>query len=74
MDSAWTNLEIVVKKIPPPDANKNLAGARRPEYLHSLGITSWLDPSTDASILEAYRGLATVEIYGARRRFLSLIR
>jgi predicted amidohydrolase YtcJ len=53
-------LEIVQKKIPPPDANKNLAGARAAlEYLHSLGITSWLDPSTDASILEAYRGLAT---------------
>ena len=53
-------LEIVQKKIPLPDANKNLAGARAAlEYLHSLGITSWLDPSTDASILEAYRGLAT---------------
>ena len=52
-------LEIVQKKIPQPDADKNLAGARAAiEYLHSLGITSWLDPSTDASILEAYRGLA----------------
>ena len=52
-------LEIVQKKIPEPDANKNLAGARAAlEYLHSLGITSWLDPMTDASILEAYRRLA----------------
>ena len=52
-------LEIVQKQIPQPDASKNLAGARAAlEYLHSLGITSWLDPSTDAPILEAYRGLA----------------
>jgi len=52
-------LEIVQKKIPEPDANKNLAGARTAlEYLHSLGITSWLDPYADASIFEAYRGLA----------------
>jgi predicted amidohydrolase YtcJ len=52
-------LEIVQRKIPQPDAAKNLAGARAAlEYLHSLGITSWLDPSTDASILEAYRALA----------------
>jgi predicted amidohydrolase YtcJ len=52
-------LEIVQKKIPEPDANKNLVGARAAlEYLHSLGITSWLDPWADASIFEAYRGLA----------------
>ena len=52
-------LEIVQKQIPEPDAKKNLAGARAAvAYLHSLGITSWLDPMTDASILEAYRGLA----------------
>jgi len=52
-------LEIVDNKIPEPDANKNLAGARTAlEYLHSLGITSWLDPMADAPILEAYRGLA----------------
>jgi predicted amidohydrolase YtcJ len=52
-------LAIVQKVIPEPDASKNLAGARAAvEYLHSLGITSWLDPSTDASILEAYRSLA----------------
>jgi predicted amidohydrolase YtcJ len=52
-------LEIVEKKIPEPDAKKNLAGARTAlEYLHSLGITSWLDPMADAPVLEAYRGLA----------------
>ena len=52
-------LDIVQKRIPPSDANKNLAGARAAmEYLHSLGITSWLDPSTDEPILEAYRALA----------------
>ena len=52
-------LEIISKKIPDPDAKKNLAGAHAAlEYLHSLGITSWLDPMVDASILEAYRGLA----------------
>jgi predicted amidohydrolase YtcJ len=52
-------LEIVQKQIPEPDAKRNLAGARAAlAYLHSLGITSWLDPMTDASILEAYRGLA----------------
>ena len=52
-------LDIVQKQVPQPDANKNLAGARAGlNYLHSLGITSWLDPMTDASILEAYRGLA----------------
>jgi len=52
-------LEIVRKQIPKPDASKNLAGARAAlEYLHSLGITSWLDPRADASIFEAYRGLA----------------
>jgi predicted amidohydrolase YtcJ len=52
-------LEIVQKQIPAPDASKNLAGARAAlAYLHSLGITSWLDPMVDAPILEAYRGLA----------------
>lgn len=52
-------LEIVQKQIPEPDAAKNLAGGRAAvAYLHSLGITSWLDPMVDASILEAYRSLA----------------
>ncbi|MEP6547840.1 MAG: amidohydrolase [Gammaproteobacteria bacterium] len=52
-------LDIVKKKIPPSDASKNLAGARAAvEYLHSIGITSWLDPLTDAATLTAYRDLA----------------
>jgi len=52
-------LDVVEKKIPPPDAAKNLAGARAAvEYLHSIGITSWLDPLTDEPILVAYRDLA----------------
>ena len=52
-------LEIVQKQIPEPDAKKNLSGARAAvAYLHSLGLTSWLDPMVDAPILEAYRGLA----------------
>lgn len=52
-------LEVVQKQIPPPDAGKNLAGARAAvAYLHSLGLTSWLDPMVDAPIMEAYRALA----------------
>ena len=52
-------LDIIKKKIPPTDTRKNLAGARAAvEYLHSLGITSWLDPLSDAPILTAYRDLA----------------
>ncbi len=52
-------LEVVEKQIPPPDAKKNLAGARAAvDYLHSIGITSWLDPLTDAPTLTAYRDLA----------------
>ncbi len=52
-------LDVIKKKIPPPDARKNLAGARAAvDYLHSIGITSWLDPLTDAPILAAYRDLA----------------
>jgi predicted amidohydrolase YtcJ len=52
-------LEVVQKKIPEPDAAKNLAGARAAQdYLASLGITSWVDPAVTAAILEAYRGLA----------------
>ncbi len=52
-------LDIVKKKIPATDASKELAGARAAvEYLHSIGITSWLDPLTDAATLTAYRDLA----------------
>ncbi len=52
-------LEIVEKQIAPVDARKSAAGARAAvEYLHSLGITSWLDPWVDESTLAAYRDLA----------------
>ena len=52
-------LEIVQQKIPPADAAKQLAGAEAAvKYLHSLGITSWLDPAVDDAQLTAYRDLA----------------
>jgi predicted amidohydrolase YtcJ len=52
-------LDIIEKQIPPADAKKSLAGARAAvEYLHSIGITSWLDPLVDAPTLTAYRDLA----------------
>lgn len=52
-------LEIIERQVPPADARKNAAGARAAvEYLHSLGITSWLDPWADESTLTAYRDLA----------------
>ena len=52
-------LAIVESHIPPADAQKSAAGARAAvEYLHSLGITSWLDPWVDESTLSAYRDLA----------------
>ena len=52
-------LAIVEAQIPPVDAKKSAAGAKAAvEYLHSLGITSWLDPWVDESTLTAYRDLA----------------
>ena len=52
-------LAIVEAQIPPPDAQKSADGAKAAvEYLHSLGITSWLDPWVDESTLGAYRDLA----------------
>lgn len=52
-------MDIVDRQIPPVDAKKSAAGARAAvEYLHSLGITSWLDPWVDESTLTAYRDLA----------------
>jgi predicted amidohydrolase YtcJ len=53
-------LAIVEAQIPPVDAQKSAAGAKAAiEYLHSLGITSWLDPWVDESTLTAYRDLAS---------------
>jgi predicted amidohydrolase YtcJ len=52
-------LEVIEKQIPPADARKSAAGAKAAvEYLHSLGITAWLDPWVDESTLAAYRDLA----------------
>ncbi len=52
-------LQVVERQIPPMDASKSAAGARAAvEYLHSLGITAWLDPWVDESTLGAYRDLA----------------
>ncbi len=52
-------LDIIDRQIPPADARKSAAGARAAvEYLHSLGITAWLDPWSDESTLTAYRDLA----------------
>jgi predicted amidohydrolase YtcJ len=52
-------LRVVRKQIPGPDAQKLLAGAQAAvDYLHSLGITSWLDPSVTEKTLIAYRDLA----------------
>jgi predicted amidohydrolase YtcJ len=51
--------QLIDKQIPPPDARRNLAGAEAAlNYLHSLGITSWLDPLVDETKLTAYRDLA----------------
>ncbi len=52
-------LDIVEKQIPPPDARKRADGAKAAvEYLHSLGITAWMDPWVDEGTLAAYRDLA----------------
>ena len=52
-------LDIIDKQIPPLTAAKLLAGAEAAvAYLHSLGITSWLDPSVDLPIMTAYRDLS----------------
>ncbi|HEV2489569.1 MAG TPA: amidohydrolase [Candidatus Acidoferrales bacterium] len=45
--------------LPKPSREQFLeAGRSAVHYLHSLGITSWLDPLADESILTAYRDLS----------------
>jgi predicted amidohydrolase YtcJ len=45
--------------VPPPSKAQMLAGGRAAvRYLHSLGITSWLDAWADESVLSTYRALA----------------
>jgi predicted amidohydrolase YtcJ len=52
-------LEPIDKVIPKPSREQSLQGARAAvKYLHSLGITAWMDPYADASVLRAYRDLA----------------
>lgn len=52
-------LDVIDKQIPESDAGKNLAGAEAAvAYLHSLGITSWLDPGVKPAMLAAYRDLS----------------
>ena len=45
--------------IPPPSEEQWLAAGRAAvQYLHSLGITSWLDAWADESVLSTYKALA----------------
>jgi predicted amidohydrolase YtcJ len=47
------------ESLPEPTKEQLLEGGRAAlDYNHSLGITSWLDPLADESILETYRQLA----------------
>jgi len=49
-----------VQKVLPALTKEQLlaAGEAALRYIHSLGITSWLDPLADESVLEAYRQLS----------------
>jgi predicted amidohydrolase YtcJ len=52
-------LEKIEAMLPKPSREQLLeAGRSAVDYLHSLGITSWLDPLVDESILTAYRDLS----------------
>ena len=52
-------LEKIDETLPKYSREKYLEGGRSAVlYLHSLGITSWLDPRVDKPILTAYRDLA----------------
>ncbi|MFZ0635565.1 MAG: amidohydrolase [Candidatus Acidiferrales bacterium] len=52
-------LEKIQAILPPPTREELLeAGRSAVQYLHSLGITSWLDPLVDEPILTAYRDLS----------------
>ncbi|MDH4256622.1 MAG: amidohydrolase, partial [Gammaproteobacteria bacterium] len=52
-------MEQVSTLIPQPDdARMREAGRAAVEYLHAAGITSWLDPSTDDTMLRTYRMLS----------------
>lgn len=52
-------MEHATAVIPDPDATRMLdAGRYAVRYLHSSGITAWLDPAADDASLEAYRALS----------------
>jgi predicted amidohydrolase YtcJ len=52
-------LRKVQENLPEPTKEQLLEGGRAAvQYNHSLGITSWLDPLADESVLETYRQLA----------------
>ena len=52
-------LRKIQEILPAPTKEKLLeAGRAALQYNHSLGITSWLDPLVDESVLETYRQLA----------------
>ncbi|HTW58502.1 MAG TPA: amidohydrolase [Terriglobales bacterium] len=52
-------LEKLNAAIPPPTGEQWLAAGRAAvQYLHSLGITSWLDAWADESVLSTYKALA----------------
>jgi len=54
-----TGLRKVQEILPEPSKQQLLeAGRAAIQYNHSLGITSWLDPLADESVLETYRQLA----------------
>src|ERR1039458_6298026 len=56
VDAGLDKIEAV---IPPPTKERYLEGGRAAiHYLHSLGITAWLDAAADPSILSAYRSLS----------------
>jgi predicted amidohydrolase YtcJ len=52
-------LERIEAMLPKPSREELLeAGRSAVQYLHSLGITSWLDPLVNEPILKAYRDLS----------------
>jgi predicted amidohydrolase YtcJ len=52
-------LRRIQENLPQPTNEQLLEGGRAAvHYNHSLGITSWLDPLADESVLETYRQLA----------------
>jgi len=56
---AESGLEQIHAVIPKPSAGQLRDWARAGvKYLNSLGITAWMDPYADASVLGAYRDLA----------------